>query len=883
MKKRVLTLIALTLLVAIPAYAVFNERDFAKTLTILRSELHQEHAKMAHLQARLAMNNEAQHKQLVEMTKRCNELALILYSQNQDYTFDMTYALNEVTKQYEDFHKQRLPFDEIVARMNHEIERYEHLAEALRRLPPILDKIDAVPDSLSAVMDTILIRESHHHHEDGFDIVGTEEHEQEHEHAEEEGDHEEPFYLDEQGQADRDSCLFYTLNLLEMYTAARDKIVMDSDHYDAMSSRLTESYNYARDRYRLIQRRIFIDGQDNYFKVLRSFPRYCKMAFQDASRKYGIGRHNADAEILRQSEWRGPMVSGFILFVLFYIGLATLLSNIVVHLLKKWVPLFKADSFKQRSLMTTLLSGVVIFAVSVMIASLFVKQNFFQEASGLLLVYAWLLAAILVSLLVRIPSQHIREVSKIYVPIALLGLIVITFRIIFIPNRLVNLIFPPLMLGFAIWQYCLCKKVSHNREARGDMVYAWITFAVMFVTTIMAWMGYVLLGIQIFIWWLFQLTAIETITALYVLVEKHEKKYLIKRKLEYKMEHTIYEPDRKDAYIAVTWLYDFIRQAVLPIAGVLSIPLCIRLAANVFDLGEICSDIFYRPFFNLSDKDGNAILHLSLYKLVLVTAMFFLFRYLSYLLKAFYRRMRFDRYARKEKKTFIHANEINFTLADNVIGILVWGTYIIIAIILLKIPMGALSLVAAGLATGLGLAMKDILNNFIYGMQLMSGRLRVGDWIECDGIRGKVTDINYQTTQIETISGTLVAFLNANLFGKSFQNLTRNNEYEFTKVTVGVAYGVDIEKVRTVLTEALEVLKTKDKYGRAIVEPKFGINIRFGDFGDSAVEIAVKQFVLVPERGLFIDREKEIIYKALNDAGITIPFPQCDVHLIKDE
>ena len=123
MKKRVFSILALSLLVAIPAYAVFNERDFAKTLTILRSELHQEHAKMAHLQARLAMNNDAQHQQLVEMTKRCNELALILYSQNQDYTFDMTYALNEVTKQYEDFHKQRLPFDEIVSRMNHEIER----------------------------------------------------------------------------------------------------------------------------------------------------------------------------------------------------------------------------------------------------------------------------------------------------------------------------------------------------------------------------------------------------------------------------------------------------------------------------------------------------------------------------------------------------------------------------------------------------------------------------------------------------------------------------------------------------------------------------------------------------------------------------------------
>ena len=89
--------------------------------------------------------------------------------------------------------------------------------------------------------------------------------------------------------------------------------------------------------------------------------------------------------------------------------------------------------------------------------------------------------------------------------------------------------------------------------------------------------------------------------------------------------------------------------------------------------------------------------------------------------------------------------------------------------------------------------------------------------------------------------------------------------------------------MRKVLTEALEELKTKDKYGRAIVEPKFGINIRFGDFGDSSVEIAVIQFVLVPERGAFIDKEKEIIYNALNNAGITIPFPQCDVHLIKDE
>ena len=911
MKKRIFSILALTLLVAIPAFAVFNERNFAKTLSILRSELHQENAKIEMMENRLNQSKEIQHQRLVDMTLKCNELALILYSQNQDYTFDMTYALEEVTKQYEDFTKQRMPFDQIVTRLNLEIERYEHLAEALRRLPPIREKLDVIPDSLSAVMDTILLRESTHHH-DGFDITGQTDtahvHEEshlhshshfdglEHDHAhhnlltgmaadafldafreqEESGD---TFYLDEQGQQDRDSCLTYTLNLLAMYTEFRDMIVMDSDHYEGMSSRLKESYDYARDRYKLIQRRIFIEGQDNYFKVIRSFPRYVRQAVQDTRRKYGIGDNSADAVALRQSDWRGPVVLSFISFIIFYILLATLLSNVVIRILRKKVTRFQNESYRQRSPLITLLSGVVIFALTVMIASLFLSQNFFKVASGLLLIYAWLLAAILVSLLIRIPAAHIRKVSKIYIPVALLGLLVIIFRIIFIPNHLVNLIFPPLILGFTIWQYSLCMRVRNEKEARSDMLYCWITFGVMLVTLVASWAGYVLLSVQVFIWWLFQLTAVETITALYVLLDLYEKRRIRARCLEYKKNHTVFDSSRKDSYIAVTWLFDFIKQACLPILMILTIPFCLWMASGVFDLTEICKEVFFRPFFNLTDKDGNAILHLSLYKLVLVSTLFFLFRYFSYLLKAVYRKSRYDKLMAKEGKTFVHANEINFTLSDNVIGILVWGTYIIIAIILLKIPMGALSLVAAGLATGLGLAMKDILNNFIYGIQLMSGRLRVGDMIECDGIRGKVISISYQTTQIETVEDTLIAFANTTLFNKNFKNLTRSSAYEFIKVSVGVSYGTDIDRLREVLTEATKALMTKDKYGRNIVDPKRGLTIVFNEFCDSSVEVALKQYVLVEERYGFIDRTNELLYKTLNENGFEIPFPQRDVHI----
>ena len=67
------------------------------------------------------------------------------------------------------------------------------------------------------------------------------------------------------------------------------------------------------------------------------------------------------------------------------------------------------------------------------------------------------------------------------------------------------------------------------------------------------------------------------------------------------------------------------------------------------------------------------------------------------------------------------------------------------------------------------------------------------------------------------------------------------------------------------------------------MEPRKGIYVVFNEFGDSAVEVAVKQNVLVPERNGYIDRAKEVIYNALNENGIQIPFPQRDIHVVSGE
>lgn len=896
--KKIMLIVAAVLMAAVPAFAVFNEKDLSSTLAVLRFELQQQNEKMENARNRLKSRNDLQHDQMVEMTKKYNELSLVLYSQNQDFTFDVTYALKEVTEKYEKFHARRMPFDEIVSNLSLEIERYERLIESLRRLPPVLEEFSEIPDSISISRDSlnIVLEYGSTHAFLSADVAS-----------------DKLFELDEQGQANRDSCLYYARNLLKMYTAARSHIIDDNKHYEDLQAGLEESYEYAQNRYRLIQKNIFIKGQDNYFKVLGSFPSYCKRAFQEAAQKYSsanatyddgcavekkkvlgvvaeaVGIDNDHCEHDEEehhhhhhhgnlSEWRGPVVSAFILIVSFLILAATLLSILTVLVLSRKVERFRSESFKLRMPCITLLAGVLMFAIAVMVCNKFVQQNFIRMASGLLLIYAWLVVSLLCSNLIRVPSKLSRRTLMTYVPMMLLGLLVITFRIIFIPNKLVNLIFPPMLLGFSFWQLAICKK-SKDKVQRIDRVYAWLTLVVMGATTLTSWFGYVLMSVQVFIWWLFQLAAIVSVTMLYYLLKRYESTHLKKAIEEYKHTHNIVNEKKKGAFIEVTWFFDLVKETLIPVVAILSIPLCIWHSADVFDLTEVCKTILVTPFVNLNDTAGNPILTLSLFKILLALEMYFMFRYIAYVVKAFYRHVRTQNYMINHGKDYVHTNEINFTLADNLVEIIVWGFYSIIAIFMLKIPMGAISIVAAGLATGIGLAMKDVLNNFIYGIQLMSGRLRVGDYIDCDGIRGKVDSISYQCTQILTMDGSIMAITNTALFNKNFKNLTRNNSYELITIPVGVAYGSDVKKVRDILLEEIGKIDNTDEFGRNIVDPSRGTSVVFSDFGDSSVDLLIKQYVIVDQQPAHIANVKEVIYEALNENGIEIPFPQRDVHI----
>lgn len=849
-------LLCLLFLVPFSAHAVLKESDLSATLAVLRAELFKTCNEQKQNMVRYSTVAKMQHEQMISLMQRSDQIGLMLYSQKQDFTFDMTYACHEATSLYREFNKRSVPYQKILNHINTELNRYNALIASLQTIPPAIQNNQAHPQvQVKGGQTTPLLIGPM-----GNSAKATLE------------KGKRPFVLSKQGQIDRDSCLSYAIQLRNNLETLKSSIIADNEHYKMTAQKLSKLNDYALQRYTSIQHSIFINGDANYFEILGQFSRYMQMAKDDANEKYDTEKvHDAGKERTVESQWRGPIVVGLASFVFFYILLAALLSNILVRWL---VPKrFRTEEFMKKKVCIILFAAMLIFAISIMVCRTFMYHNFFLMASKLLIEYSWLLCAIFLSLLIRIDGNQIKSGFRIYTPIMLMSFVVITFRIIFIPNNLVSLIFPPILLLFTLWQWRVV--VRHNRNIpKSDIFYTWVSLTIMIASTFAAWYGYTLLSVQILIWWMFQLACIQTITGIYDILAVYEERFLVKRIGEYKngmvkVAHlNILEAIRvrHEKHINKTWFYDFVAMVVVPVLGVFSILLSIWWAADVFDLTATVFDIFMANFLNVP-----GVVELSLAKIVLVASQYFVFRYLNYLIKALYHKY--------HKSKIVVNGQPNFTLANNVIAICVWGLYAIISIRMLKIPSTAISVISAGLATGVGFAMKDLLENFFYGISLMTGRVRVGDFIECDGIRGKVDSITYQSTQVVTADGCVIAFLNSSLFSKNFKNITKNHSYEMVKVPVGIAYGTNVNEVRNYIVEAVKQQAEKAPDGRDILNLEKPINVVLDEFGDNSVNLFVTYWVLVEQKFAMTGRIKEAIYNTLNAHNIEIPYPQRDLHI----
>ena len=829
MKKILFILLLLMTLIPQQGHAVLKEKDLGHTLHVLRLELYNKWTRQKERMKQMEERRKAQHARLVEVTKRCETTSLILYSQGQDFTFDMAYACQEATSLYQEFKKSTIPFDQIKQNIEFEITNYDSLIHSLKQIPPVIldqEKKDSIQ---------ILVKEE-----------GT-------------------FQLDAQGMQDRAMCIEYAETLRANMLVILIKLEQENKYYTALFNRVERLNNFAQKKYTDLQQSIFINPGTSYPQILMAIPRQWERMKDDFNTKYKPLKERRNGQFTEyKSEWRGGIVMFASIFMLVYILGGIILSNVIL----RWgVPKrFRTETFMQKRDTLIMTLAVVIFAIAVMIVRTVFHHNLMLMATGLMIEMAWLFVAILVSLIIRLKSTEIKEGVKAYTPFMLMSMVVICFRIILIPNTLVNIIFPPILVIFTIWQSIMLKK-SWKSIPTSDAIYCSVSLFAMLASCVLSWIGFTLMGVQIIVWWTFQLAAIASITCCYDLMEMYENRYLCQR-IKKAYGDSVKEDDirfrmKRGDFVDQTWVYDFVNRALLPVCAVFSVMHCIYLAAKIFNLRHLCIT------WLMEEIHVDRLFTASAFKIFIVVALFFVFKYINYIVRSSW-----FRYRRRMKN-----KDFNATLARNIIALLIWGIYIIAVFLMLHVPGTGIAIVTGGLSTGMGFASKSLLENFFYGISLMSGRVRVGDYIEYDGMIGKVESITYQSTQITTLDGSVVAILNSDLFSKNFKNLTRNHQYERLAIPFGVSYGTNVDEVRHLIVEGIKNICKKTPDGRDIVNPKHPIVVAFADFGSSSVDLLLVVWVLVDQRISFTAQAKETIYQVLNANNIEIPFPQQDIYI----
>ena len=223
MKKYLLTIILALCVCSLPLWAVVSGKSLTNTLKDLCSELQAAYQQRSDAQQRFNDDFKRQHQRMIDVITESNELSILLYTQEQEMTFDLAYALKKVTSNYKDFSKDRRPYDHIVGSLNYEIDRYARLIEALRRLPPMMKEIEMeiLPDSLLYHNDSLDV-----HLSDSISSL-----EKEVIKIAFKDSISAPFVLDSIGETLRDSCIFYASEILKMNANNRATVIADSTHY----------------------------------------------------------------------------------------------------------------------------------------------------------------------------------------------------------------------------------------------------------------------------------------------------------------------------------------------------------------------------------------------------------------------------------------------------------------------------------------------------------------------------------------------------------------------------------------------------------------------------------------------------------------------------
>ena len=208
--------------------------------------------------------------------------------------------------------------------------------------------------------------------------------------------------------------------------------------------------------------------------------------------------------------------------------------------------------------------------------------------------------------------------------------------------------------------------------------------------------------------------------------------------------------------------------------------------------------------------------------------------------------------------------------------LLIFVTFVlaVITLNLARIPLTVFAFMGGALAIGVGFGTQTLLRNFISGIiVLFERKVRVGDIVDVDGVQGIVTAVDVRSTTVRQFDGIETMVPNSLLLENKVTNWTGESPTMRRVVKVGVAYGSPTRQVADILQQAAA------EHGLVLKDP--APMVIFEDFGDNALIFALYFWVdIAKASGMQIQSDlRFMLEKRLAEGGISIAFPQRDVHV----
>ena len=210
---------------------------------------------------------------------------------------------------------------------------------------------------------------------------------------------------------------------------------------------------------------------------------------------------------------------------------------------------------------------------------------------------------------------------------------------------------------------------------------------------------------------------------------------------------------------------------------------------------------------------------------------------------------------------------------------LLWGLGIVMALSILGVSATSLAVVFGAMSIGIGFGLQNIFNNFISGIILLLERpIQVGDAIEIGGVWAEVKKINIRATIVQTFDNASLIIPNSEFISSQVTNWSFKEPSLRRKVSVGVAYGSDVELVRKTL------LEIAGQTANVMKKPK--PDVMFDDHGDSALIFTLRYWTTIKYYYITSTDIRFAIDRLFKERDIEIAFPQRDIHIrsmLKDQ